>query len=74
MDEWHETATVKSGGKVEVILPELRAGEHVEVVVRRENGHTRSAAPQRPQFGFAKGTIQMSDDFDAPLEDFKDYT
>jgi prevent-host-death family protein len=27
----------------------------------------------KPQFGSAKGFITMSDDFDAPLEDFKDY-
>ena len=28
---------------------------------------------RRPQFGSAKGLIVMSDDFDAPLEDFKEY-
>lgn len=28
---------------------------------------------KRPQFGSAKGLIEMSDDFDAPLNDFKDY-
>jgi len=28
----------------------------------------------RPVFGSAKGQISMSDDFDAPLEDFQDYT
>ena len=28
----------------------------------------------RPVFGSAKGLISMSDDFDAPLEDFQDYT
>jgi antitoxin (DNA-binding transcriptional repressor) of toxin-antitoxin stability system len=27
----------------------------------------------RPKFGSAKGLIKMSDDFDEPLEDFKDY-
>jgi len=27
----------------------------------------------RPQFGSAKGLIQMSDDFDAPLTDFDEY-
>jgi antitoxin (DNA-binding transcriptional repressor) of toxin-antitoxin stability system len=27
----------------------------------------------RPQFGSAKGLIQMADDFDAPLEDFSEY-
>lgn len=28
---------------------------------------------QRPKFGSALGLISMSDDFDAPLEDFQDY-
>lgn len=27
----------------------------------------------RPRFGSAKGLIVMADDFDAPLEDFKEY-
>ena len=27
----------------------------------------------RPQFGSAKGLFVMSDDFDAPLEDFDEY-
>jgi hypothetical protein len=26
-----------------------------------------------PQFGSAKGKITMSEDFDAPLDDFKEY-
>ncbi len=26
-----------------------------------------------PKFGFAKGTFKMAEDFDEPLEDFKDY-
>jgi antitoxin (DNA-binding transcriptional repressor) of toxin-antitoxin stability system len=29
--------------------------------------------PKRRQFGSAKGLIWMAEDFDAPLEDFKDY-
>ncbi len=28
---------------------------------------------RRPKFGSAKGLIVMSDDFDEPLEDFKEY-
>jgi antitoxin (DNA-binding transcriptional repressor) of toxin-antitoxin stability system len=28
---------------------------------------------RRPKFGSAKGLIEMSDDFDEPLEDFKEY-
>jgi antitoxin (DNA-binding transcriptional repressor) of toxin-antitoxin stability system len=27
----------------------------------------------RPKFGSAKGLIEMSDDFDEPLDDFKEY-
>ena len=27
-----------------------------------------------PQFGFAKGTFIMTDDFDEPLDEFKDYS
>ena len=30
-------------------------------------------ATNRPQFGSAKGLVEMSDDFDAPLEDFREY-
>jgi hypothetical protein len=29
--------------------------------------------PRQAQFGSAKGSIVMADDFDAPLEDFEDY-
>lgn len=28
---------------------------------------------KRPQFGSAEGSIQMSDDFDEPLQDFAEY-
>lgn len=28
---------------------------------------------RRPQFGSARGLIHMTDDFDAPLEDFEEY-
>ncbi|MFY7788835.1 MAG: DUF2281 domain-containing protein [Thermoflexibacteraceae bacterium] len=35
---------------------------------------TKPTAKRIPRFGCAKGTFQMSDDFDAPLDDFKDYT
>jgi prevent-host-death family protein len=31
------------------------------------------AARPRPRFGSGKGVFQMAPDFDAPLEDFKEY-
>ncbi len=55
-----------------------------EIIYITENGHQvqlvpvpmstsakPSQAPRRP--GSAKGMIWMADDFDAPLEDFKEY-
>lgn len=51
-------------------------GEEV-VVVHAGRGAVRllpiSRNEGRPQFGSAKGKISMSDDFDAPLEDFREY-
>ncbi|MBD1907977.1 type II toxin-antitoxin system Phd/YefM family antitoxin [Funiculus sociatus GB2-A5] len=32
-----------------------------------------SPAKGRPQFGSAKGLVTISEDFDDPIEDFKDY-
>ncbi len=32
-----------------------------------------SSPPRNPQFGSAKGLIEIAADFDAPLEDFSDY-
>ncbi len=34
---------------------------------------TKSEPKPKRQFGILKGKIWMSDDFDAPLEDFKEY-
>lgn len=72
MSEWTRATVVKDGGVVEVVLPELHGGEQVEVVVRREaNG---ALTGKRAGYGNARGKIRMGDDFDAPVDDFKDYT
>ncbi|MGL5871739.1 MAG: type II toxin-antitoxin system Phd/YefM family antitoxin [Xenococcaceae cyanobacterium] len=50
-----------------------------EVIIIKENRpvakltRLESSPKRRPQFGSAKGLITMSDDFDEPLEDFKEY-
>jgi antitoxin (DNA-binding transcriptional repressor) of toxin-antitoxin stability system len=51
------------GDTVSIMADEKRAVQLVPIV---RGEHLR-------QFGSAKGLIQMSDDFDAPLEDFKEY-
>ena len=52
-------------------------GEDV-VLVRDERSAVRlvpvGPLEGRPQFGSARGLITMSDDFDAPLDDFREYT
>lgn len=59
-------------------LPELfglvESGE--EVIIIKEDGSSYkiiSMNKKRPRFGSAKGLIEISDDFDEPLEDFKEY-
>lgn len=49
-----------------------------EVIIAKDPCHLVKLVPiltakPRPQFGSAKGLITMSDDFDAPLEDFEAY-
>jgi len=42
---------------------------------KRVNGKSKKSAeaPQKRIFGLAKGKIHLAPDFDAPLEDFKEY-
>ncbi len=61
-------------------LPELieAAINGEEVVITKDEQAVVKLTPvspvkRRPLFGSAKGLITMSDDFDEPLEDFKDY-
>ena len=62
------------------MLPQLlnEAASGKEVRLRRPDGQTFRLVPvtgQRPtpRFGSARGLIKMSDDFDDPLDDFRDY-
>jgi len=61
-------------------LPELiglvAGGE--EIVIKNDDGAFFKIIPFRhkrrcPQYGSAKGLVEMSDDFDEPLEDFVEY-
>ena len=66
-------------------LPELIAQsiEGKEIVISQSgkplvklvalNGQKLSGQKRKRRFGSAKGLIRMSDDFDEPLEDFRDY-
>jgi antitoxin (DNA-binding transcriptional repressor) of toxin-antitoxin stability system len=60
-------------------LPDLlAAAAQGEDVLISDDQHTVrlvpvSHTPKRRQFGSAKGLISMADDFDAPLDDFREY-
>jgi antitoxin (DNA-binding transcriptional repressor) of toxin-antitoxin stability system len=52
--------------------------EGEEIFIVTQDQHIMQLVPVastagHPQFGSAKGTVTMADDFDAPLEDFDEY-
>ncbi|HEY0150688.1 MAG TPA: type II toxin-antitoxin system prevent-host-death family antitoxin [Longimicrobium sp.] len=61
-------------------LPSLveQAAQDGEVILTRQGEPVAKIIPisrvRKPrQFGSARGLIRMAEDFDAPLDDFKDY-
>ncbi len=50
---------------------DLRPGQ--SVIVQHDPATDPANQPQVRRAGSAKGQIWIADDFDAPLEDFKDY-
>lgn len=51
----------------EIVVIELRDGRSIQLVPLKQGQQVR-------RFGSAAGLIEMSDDFDMPLDDFKDYS
>lgn len=43
---------------------------YIEYLLRR---YQENQDKRKPKFGSAKGMYKMASDFDAPLDDFKDY-
>lgn len=59
--------------KLEELLEAARGGENI-VLTRDGEEIGEIIAPRRKrEFGSGKGSVWMAPDFDAPLEDFKDY-
>ena len=58
--------------KLETLPQELKqeVSDFIDFLIKKQ-----AAARQKlvPQFGSAKGKIEMAPDFDAPLDDFKEY-
>lgn len=72
--EWKQTRTVGEGGRLEVVIPGLRGGEVVEVLVRRAEVAAPSAATAQRPVGLLEGRVRMKADFDLPLDEFDPYT
>ena len=59
------------------LIDDVALGEHI--VITRDNVPVAELVPvphlkPRPTFGSARGMVKMSEDFDAPIDDFRDYT
>jgi len=76
------TIIIPNTPRINLPIPAEYIGEELEILVFPVNGTDNSQkisdgvdASNRavPVFGCLEGQIQMSDDFDAPLEDFKEY-
>ncbi|HEV3051097.1 MAG TPA: DUF2281 domain-containing protein [Longimicrobium sp.] len=65
--------------EAQIRLPELigEATDGEDVVIARADGTAVRLVPVElegtPRFGSARGLFMMRDDFDAPLEDFREY-
>jgi prevent-host-death family protein len=66
-----------AGPRLSQLIEDARDGE--EIILTRDSAPVAKLVPlgqaaPRPRFGSAKDVIlYIADDFDAPLEDFKDY-
>ena len=60
--------------KLETLPPELKkeASDFIESLVQKNNSQ-KVNKKANPVFGSLKGKIILSADFDAPLDDFKEY-
>lgn len=66
----------ETGSELLELIEQVYRGEEV-VITQRDRPVARIVpmprADSHPQFGSAHGRIHMADDFDAPLDDFREY-
>ncbi len=72
----YSNALKEAQSQLEALTAKVVTGE--EVIITDDKGMTFQliqVKPKkiRPKFASAKGLISMMDDFDEPLDDFKDY-
>lgn len=70
----HKVDLREAEGRLAELIAEAADGE--EVVITRSDGASFKIVPvvgSRPKFGSARGMVEISEDFDDPLEDFEAY-
>lgn len=70
-----QIAISEAQAKLPDLLAKVSVGE--DVVIQGEDGTSYKIIQlnrHAPKFGSAKGLIEISDDFDEPVEGFEDYT
>ena len=72
----HRVSLNEAQKRLAELIDEAAQGE--SVIIAQDDGPSvklipLTQSPPRPRFGSARGQIKMSEDFDAPLEDFEDY-
>ncbi len=69
----HEPLKISIGdGQTAILLTEHDYNQMLGILNQIKTPITQQTGKQRT-FGSSKGLIKMADDFDAPLDDFKDY-
>ncbi|MDX2169041.1 MAG: type II toxin-antitoxin system Phd/YefM family antitoxin [Deltaproteobacteria bacterium] len=72
----HQFNVAQAKARFSELVKRAMAGE--EVIIAKDNRPVLKLVPVQPRLdrrvpGSAKGQIWISDDFDAPLDDFADY-
>lgn len=52
---------------------QVEVADFIDFLIFKAKKEKKSSKETKSKFGIAKGMFVMSPDFDAPLEDFKDY-
>ena len=74
VSEWKQTRTIGEGGRLEVVIPGLRGGELVEVLIRPAGARPPSPGNAERPVGLLEGRVRMKPDFDLPLDELDPYT
>jgi hypothetical protein len=66
---------IPSAEQVTFTIPRKYVGAELEIIITPINdvSSTPEFSQKKPVFGCAKGTFEMAEDFDAPLDDFAEY-